>query len=50
MKEVTKVPKEKIIIPYNEETKHIYETFALVARNIMQRRADAEKEATNAAD
>lgn len=34
---------EKIVIPYNEDTKHIYETFATVARNILNRKAEAKK-------
>ena len=39
MKEVKKMQeREKIEIPYNEDTKHIYDTFATVARSIMARR------------
>jgi len=30
---------EKIFVPYNESTKHIYETFAQVAREIAARQS-----------
>jgi len=38
-REVTKVQtKGKIHVPYNESTKHIYDTFSTVAQNIIRRK------------
>lgn len=31
------MPSDKIFVPYNEDTRHIYEAFAMVARQIEER-------------
>jgi len=38
-REVKKVQThEKILIPYNENTKHIYDTYSAIAMNIIRRK------------